>query len=78
MELTTTDNVNSPMGCSFNQDLALVHACKNGDLAAFEQLVKRYQVRIFSIAWVRCWPRTAPRVTPLVPPCALSRGLGIP
>jgi hypothetical protein len=50
VELTTTDNVNSPMGCSFSPDLALVHACKNGDIAAFEQLIKRYEVRLFSIA----------------------------
>jgi hypothetical protein len=27
-----------------NDDLALVHASKNGDVAAFEQLVKRYQL----------------------------------
>jgi RNA polymerase sigma-70 factor (ECF subfamily) len=31
-------------------DMALVHACKDGDIAAFEQLVKRYDVRLFSIA----------------------------
>src|SRR5437773_5529646 len=39
-----------PMGCTFDQDLALVHACKCGDTAAFEALVKRYDVRLFSIA----------------------------
>jgi RNA polymerase sigma-70 factor, ECF subfamily len=50
VESTTTDNVNSLMDCSFNQDLALVHACKNGDVAAFEQLVRRYEVRLFRIA----------------------------
>jgi len=31
-------------------DTALVHACKRGDAAAFEQLVKRYDGRLFSIA----------------------------
>src|SRR5258708_5316558 len=45
-----TDNVKSPMGCTFDQDLALVHACKNGDAAAFEQLVKRYDRKLFRIA----------------------------
>src|SRR5206468_5867016 len=38
------------MGCTFDQDLPLVHACKSGDAAAFEQLVKRYDGRLFSIA----------------------------
>jgi len=38
------------MGRTFDQDLALVHACKSGDAAAFEELVKRYDVRLFSIA----------------------------
>src|SRR5215510_3424336 len=31
-------------------DMALVHACKRGDAAAFEQLVKRYDRRLLSIA----------------------------
>jgi RNA polymerase sigma-70 factor (ECF subfamily) len=31
-------------------DLDLVHASKNGDVAAFEQLVKRYDGRLFRIA----------------------------
>jgi RNA polymerase sigma-70 factor, ECF subfamily len=31
-------------------DLTLVHACKNGDAAAFEQLVGRYDGRLFRIA----------------------------
>jgi RNA polymerase sigma-70 factor (ECF subfamily) len=33
-----------------DDDMALVHACKRGDAAAFEQLVKRYDGRLFSIA----------------------------
>ncbi len=31
-------------------DLDLVHASKNGDVAAFEQLVKRYDRKLFRIA----------------------------
>lgn len=31
-------------------DMALVHACKQGDVNAFEQLVKRYDTRLFRIA----------------------------
>jgi RNA polymerase sigma-70 factor, ECF subfamily len=31
-------------------DLTLVHACKNGDATAFEQLVRRYDGRLFRIA----------------------------
>src|SRR5436305_13685186 len=31
-------------------DMILVHACKAGDAAAFEQLVKRYDRRVFRIA----------------------------
>jgi RNA polymerase sigma-70 factor (ECF subfamily) len=33
-----------------NDDMHLVHACKNGDVAAFEQLVKRYDRKLFRIA----------------------------
>jgi RNA polymerase sigma-70 factor (ECF subfamily) len=50
VELTMTENVKSPMGCTFDQDLALVHACKSGDAAAFEELVKRYDTKLFRIA----------------------------
>ena len=50
MELTMTENVKSPMGCTFDQDLALVHACKSGNAAAFEELVKRYDTKLFRIA----------------------------
>jgi len=31
-------------------DLTLVHACKDGNVNAFEQLVKRYDVKLFRIA----------------------------
>ena len=50
MELTMTENVQLSIECAHDHDLALVHACKNGDATAFEQLVKRYDVRLFSIA----------------------------
>jgi len=33
-----------------NNDLDLVHASKNGDISAFEQLVERYDRRLFRIA----------------------------
>jgi RNA polymerase sigma-70 factor (ECF subfamily) len=33
-----------------SDDLALVHACKNGDCAAFEEIVKRYDRKLFRIA----------------------------
>src|ERR1700720_1152131 len=33
-----------------NDDLDLVHASKNGDVAAFEQLVKRYDRKLLRIA----------------------------
>lgn len=40
--------------CAFSEllcdDLVLVHACKNGDLTAFEELVKRYDRTLFRIA----------------------------
>ena len=50
MELTMTENVKSPVGCAFDQDLVLVHACNSGDAAAFEELVKRYDSKLFRIA----------------------------
>jgi RNA polymerase sigma-70 factor (ECF subfamily) len=33
-----------------SDDLALVHACKSGDVAAFEELVKRYDRKLLRIA----------------------------
>ena len=45
-----TENVKSQMGCTLDQDLALVHACKSGNAAAFEELVKRYDTKLFRIA----------------------------
>src|SRR5439155_25498766 len=31
-------------------DMTLVHACKGGDAAAFEELVKRYDSKLFRVA----------------------------
>ncbi len=31
-------------------DFALVHACKDGDVASFEQLMKRHDMRLFGVA----------------------------
>jgi RNA polymerase sigma-70 factor, ECF subfamily len=50
VELTMAEDVKPAIECTLDEDLALVHACKNGDTAAFEQLVERYDVRLFGIA----------------------------
>jgi len=50
----TTSAISNSTSCAAAEraydDLALVHACKDGDAAAFEQLVKRYDGRLFRIA----------------------------
>src|SRR6266705_181876 len=45
-----TENVKFATGYTFDRDLALVHACNSGDAAAFEELVKRYDSKLFRIA----------------------------
>jgi RNA polymerase sigma-70 factor (ECF subfamily) len=50
MELIMAENLKSPAGLCFDQDLSLVEACKSGNAAAFEELVKRYGVKLFRIA----------------------------
>src|SRR6266700_7020863 len=50
MELTMTENTKLATGYTFDRDLALVHACNSGDAAAFEELVKRYDSKLFRIA----------------------------
>ena len=45
-----TGNVKFATGYTFDRDLALVHACNSGDAAAFEELVKRYDSKLFRIA----------------------------
>jgi RNA polymerase sigma-70 factor, ECF subfamily len=39
-----------PCAAAALDDLSLVHACKEGNAVAFEQLVRRYDVRLFRIA----------------------------
>src|SRR6266700_6088965 len=50
MELTMTENTKLATGYTFDRDLALVHACNSGDAPAFEELVKRYDSKLFRIA----------------------------
>jgi RNA polymerase sigma-70 factor (ECF subfamily) len=46
----TPDSAQFAVAASASDDLDLVHACKNGDVAAFEQLVKRYDRKLLRIA----------------------------
>src|SRR6202167_5526615 len=46
----TVDSAELAVTAVANDDLDLVHATKNGDVAAFEQLVKRYDRRLLRIA----------------------------
>jgi RNA polymerase sigma-70 factor (ECF subfamily) len=46
----TTNSTQSEVTTKANDDLKLVHACKNGDVGAFEQLVKRYDRKLLRIA----------------------------
>ena len=46
----TADSEKLPVRAAASDDLELVHASKNGDVAAFEQLVKRYDRKLFRIA----------------------------
>lgn len=46
----TTDSAQSAAVAVATDDLELVHASKNGDVAAFEELVKRYDRKLFRIA----------------------------
>jgi RNA polymerase sigma-70 factor, ECF subfamily len=50
MELIMAENVKSKTGFCFDEELSLIEACKGGDAAAFEQLIKRHTARVFSIA----------------------------
>src|SRR5580692_10639849 len=47
---TTVDSAEFAATAEASDDLNLVHASKNGDVAAFEQLVKRYDRKLFRIA----------------------------
>jgi RNA polymerase sigma-70 factor (ECF subfamily) len=46
----TSDSVQLEVSVVASDDLDLVHASKNGDVAAFEQLVKRYDRKLLRIA----------------------------
>jgi RNA polymerase sigma-70 factor (ECF subfamily) len=46
----TVDSAEFAVTAVANDDLDLVHATKNGDVAAFEQLVKRYDRKLLRIA----------------------------
>jgi RNA polymerase sigma-70 factor (ECF subfamily) len=46
----TADSTQIAVTTVASDDLDLVHASKNGDVAAFEQLVKRYDRKLFRIA----------------------------
>ncbi len=46
----TADSAQFAVMAVASDDLDLVHASKNGDVAAFEQLVKRYDRKLFRIA----------------------------
>ncbi len=52
--MATTGMVCNSVSCTAAvtayDDIALVHACKDGDAAAFEELVKRYDTKLFRIA----------------------------
>jgi len=50
METTTSAGNAIPCALAALDDLSLVHACKEGNALAFEQLVSRYDVRLFRIA----------------------------
>ena len=46
----TADSAQFVVEAEASDDLELVHASKNGDVAAFEQLVERYDRKLFRIA----------------------------
>ena len=46
----TVDSAEFAVTAVANDDLDLVHASKDGDVAAFEQLVKRYHRKLLRIA----------------------------
>src|SRR5262250_826352 len=50
MGTITADFASFPMTKAPHDDLALVHASRGGDVAAFEQLVKRYDGKLLRIA----------------------------
>ena len=49
MELTA-ETMQVPVRCTFDEDLALVHASQSGDISAFEALVRKYDRKLLRIA----------------------------
>lgn len=45
--MNVTSSATCCAGALALDDMSLVHACKEGDAHAFEQLVKRHDVRLF-------------------------------
>ncbi len=50
MELRTIENLNPPIACDPDPDMALVEASKRGDGSAFEEVVRRYDRKLFRIS----------------------------
>ena len=48
--ITSTGNATSYSVGAALDDLSLVHACKQGDVNAFDQIVKRYDNKLFRVA----------------------------
>jgi RNA polymerase sigma-70 factor (ECF subfamily) len=48
--ITSSSNASCCAVAAALDDMSLVHACKEGDVEAFEQLVKRYDAKLFRVA----------------------------
>lgn len=48
--ITSSGNASCCAVAAALDDMSLVHACKEGDVEAFEQLVKRYDAKLFRVA----------------------------
>jgi hypothetical protein len=54
----TADSAQFEVRAETSDDLDLIHASKNGDVAAFEQLVKRYDRKLLRIALAQAAPHS--------------------
>lgn len=50
MSLTIAENLEKHSVAVFDEDLPLVNASRNGDPSAFEQLVKKYDAKLYRVA----------------------------
>ena len=50
METMAAESQSIPAGCLGDPDLPLVNATRNGDMPAFEELVRKYDRRLFRLA----------------------------